>query len=159
MLTSSRQLEDGGWLEIHQLGYRHDSQNELCDNKIFELNDRFCEAMFRMGRSIGVAGYLERLLKDLGFEDVRRETIRVPFGTWTKDPRYVSRTNLHRSMLTCRKKMMGMVRQQEFEEGLAGMVLEPFSSGLRWTRAEIETFLMEVRQSLRRGRPQLFSDL
>ena len=89
VLTSSRTLKPGGYVELSELGATPEgtNQNYPPPFQIFRWLDLYDEAMKKMGFNSRVAHAFKNMLTDAGFVDVVERKFEVPWGAWPKDRR------------------------------------------------------------------------
>ena len=73
-------------------------------------------------------------MEDAGFVGVEEHVLKLPVGGWPKDPRL---------------KRVGMFEVVNMTEGIGGLSIMLFTRALKWTREQVELFLMDVRKSAR----------
>ena len=98
---------------------------------------RFVDHCMAGFRSFGINPLsMERnpeLLRDGGFENVEERVWKVPIGAWPRDPKM---------------KTVGVYNRSILIDALQAVSMAPLTRGLKWTREEVELFLIEVRRSL-----------
>ncbi|KAI5864426.1 S-adenosyl-L-methionine-dependent methyltransferase [Durotheca rogersii] len=128
-------LKPGGWLELQDL-----KCVTMCDDGTMAEDDicalyarTLTAALGQLGiRSHDVSRYAE-FLRDAGFVNVEEKMLKVPIGTWPRDPQQAK---------------VGLFSQHMIYDGLHGFSIRPFTHGLGWTPEEVEVFLVDVRKAL-----------
>jgi hypothetical protein len=77
-------------------------------------------------------GRLSRMLGECGFTNVTERVFHVPLGTWPKN-----------KVL----KTVGLYWRTILMDGIQAIALGPLTRGCRWTREQVELFLVEVRKA------------
>ncbi len=75
----------------------------------------------------------QELLQEAGFVNVEEKIWKVPVGAWARDPKM---------------KIIGQYNRCVIQDALSGVSMAPYTRGLKWTREEVEMFLVSVRESL-----------
>lgn len=130
-----RCLKEGGWIELQEL--RLDVH---CDDGTVPDDYGFGQFLrnLREGFSkfdIDLLG-MERnqeLVRDAGFVNIHEKIWKVPIGAWPKDKHM---------------KMIGAYNRCVIYDGLQGICMAAYTRGLKWSKEEVETFLVGVRKSL-----------
>ncbi|KAJ0355838.1 hypothetical protein KNSL1_000324, partial [Colletotrichum chrysophilum] len=73
------------------------------------------------------------MLKEAGFVDVKIVPFKWPVGPWAKDPHY---------------KELGEWAFANALEGLEAWTIAAFTRALKWSYAEVQTLLSEVRKDM-----------
>lgn len=136
-------LKPGGYFECHEL----DSEMKCEDGTLppenpdgfsdYALRD-WIEMLVNSGlqadppRQIRIARYLGRWMVEVGFVDVKVQKFKVPVSAWPQDKNLQS---------------IGRMMERNWYEGVSGWSYKPFTD-LGWSKAEIEVFLVNVRQSI-----------
>jgi hypothetical protein len=114
---------------------------------VVQCGDDTCPADYGYGRFVDlcIEGFracgvdplsMERnkeLLLEAGFQDVQEKVWKVPIGPWPRDPK-LKKAGLYNRAIMC--------------DALQAVALAPLTRGLKWTTAEVEVFLVDVRKSL-----------
>lgn len=89
ILTSSRTLKPGGYVELSELGVSPVATNHEYPPpfQILRWLDLYDEAMKKMGFNFRIAHAFKDMLKDAGFIDIVETKFEVPWGAWPKDRR------------------------------------------------------------------------
>jgi len=77
---------------------------------------------------------LEQWVKDAGFVNVSQRVVKLPLGSWARDP-----------ML----KEIGHWNITQLMMGLEGFVMRLFTSVLGWAPEEVQVFLVGLRKELK----------
>lgn len=85
---AKKYLNPGGWLELgeYSLGVKCDDNTMPADWPPVVLLDMLHRAMAKLGRKFPDDQELKRMLEDAGFVDIRVRNLRLPAGTWPKQP-------------------------------------------------------------------------
>jgi hypothetical protein len=87
-----------------------------------------------MHKPLRIANKLKRWYQDAGFIDVKEEVMRIPINGWPRDPRF---------------KMLGKYWAKSLLDGLEGFAMKAFTGVHRWTPAEVQVYLVDVRNSIK----------
>jgi hypothetical protein len=88
------------------------------------------------GSELNCAPKLAMEMSEAGFTDVQETQLKCPIGIWPRDKKL---------------KMAGLYWRTAIMDGLNGLANRSYGNGLKWSRHEIEVFLVEVRKSLMDG--------
>ncbi|KAK2008971.1 methyltransferase domain-containing protein [Colletotrichum eremochloae] len=130
-----RSLRPGGWVELQELRF-----HLQCDDGTVPPGygyGRFVDLCMEGFRSFGIDPLgMERnaeRLRASGFERVEEKVWKVPIGTWPRDQRL---------------KTIGLYNRSMLIDALQAVSMAPLTRGLKWSAAEVEIFLIDVRKSL-----------
>ncbi|KAF3806677.1 putative methyltransferase tdiE [Colletotrichum gloeosporioides] len=102
--------------------------------KCYELCTRPLRHPLEGGRVFIEPPKLKPLMAEVGFEDVTLVRYKWPINDWPKDPRW---------------KELGAWNLENNLGAAESLAMAPLTRAHEWSRAEVEVFLMEVRQDLR----------
>lgn len=128
-------LKPGGWVEAQEYNFPLvcDDESAGPDSALMRYASLTKEAMAKGGIDAGPEDKFKECMSTQGFVNIRETVMKLPCGPWPKDE--------------AGKKLGGLQRQNILmvQEG-ASMML--FSKQLGWTKEEIETLIVEVREDL-----------
>jgi hypothetical protein len=132
---SDRALKPGGWIELQEFRFvlNCDDGTMPPDYGYGLFIDRCREGFETFGVDVLLMEKNKELLINSGFVNVQEKVYKVPIGVWPKDP----------SM-----KRVGLYKRSNLIDALQAVSMAPLTRGLKWTPAEVETFLVGVRKSL-----------
>jgi hypothetical protein len=70
-------------------------------------------------------------MEEAGFINVEEHILKLPVGGWPRDPRL---------------KKCGIFEMVNMTEGISGLTMMLFTRCLRWSREQVEAFLVNVRK-------------
>lgn len=128
-------LKPGGWIELQELRFHLE-----CDDGTIPEGygyGRFVDLCMEGFRSFGINPLVmeknPELLRDSGFINVDEKVWKVPIGLWPKDPKM---------------KTIGLYNRSMLIDALQAVSMAPLTRGLKWSPADVEVFLVDVRKSL-----------
>lgn len=130
-----RAIKPGGWVELQELRFVFQSDDGPCpsDYACARFSD-YCREGFRaFGVDPMTVERNAQLIADAGFTNVAERVWKVPIGPWPRDPKL---------------KTAGVYNRAVLVASLQAVSMAPLTRGLKWTPAEVELFLVDVRQSL-----------
>ena len=134
-------LSPGGVLEVHDITYPIQSYDGtvIPSSPIFQWSNLLAEGTIKLGRPLNLAGGYKPLLKEAGFVDIKKVTLKWPINRWPKDKKH---------------KELGIWNQESFLRGLQGFSLALLTrskekGGYGWSMEEMETFLVGVRKDIK----------
>lgn len=77
-------------------------------------------------------GNLAQMMREAGFVNVTERILQIPIGTWPKN-----------KVL----KTVGLYWRTILLDGIQAIALGPLTRGLRWSREQVEMFLIQVRRA------------
>ncbi|KAJ5041143.1 uncharacterized protein L3040_005696 [Drepanopeziza brunnea f. sp. 'multigermtubi'] len=125
----------GGWMESQEF-----LSTPLCDDGTMPKDWPFLDwtnyvedASVASGRPLRIAHKLKRWYEEVGFVDVQERIFRIPINPWPRE-----------------KHLKAIGRQSELNclDGLSGFSMRYFSRNLKWTKTEIEVYLVNVRSAI-----------
>ncbi|KAK1545412.1 hypothetical protein CPAR01_02914 [Colletotrichum paranaense] len=128
-------LEPGGWVELQEFDLfpRSDDGTLTPEHPLMRWCSLLLEASEKFGRPYVEVPLLKDLLIEVGFVDVSLSLCKWPTNTWPKDPKY---------------KEIGTWHGENVSGGLEGFTMAPLTRALDWTPAEVEEFLVDVRENI-----------
>ncbi|KAI9807526.1 MAG: hypothetical protein M1825_005466 [Sarcosagium campestre] len=128
-------LKPGGYIELSELAIQPGSHDGTLppSGEILRWIGLLREASRRMGYDLNIASRFKQMVVDAGYEDVTEHVLEVPWGGWPKDPRL---------------KTIGVFHKEQLKQGLQGIAMALFTRALGWTQAEVEVFLVKLREEL-----------
>ncbi|OXV05603.1 hypothetical protein Egran_06629 [Elaphomyces granulatus] len=154
MRTASIRIKPGGYLEWHEIDPRPtcdddtlppvnpDGYSEYPLHDWVDLNEQAGKAR-DPPRPFRIAHQLARWMKEVGYVDVQERITKIPMNAWPNDPQL---------------KEVGSCAETIWTEALAAYSYKPFLS-LGLSKAEIEVFLVSVRNSVRNQRVHAYNNL
>lgn len=129
-------LNPGGWVEYQDfdLEYKCDDDTVTEEHSMRKWMNALMDASKRIGRNPAPGPNLEGWVKDAGFKDVQSQKIKIPIGTWPKDPEL---------------KEIGLCNLAQVLDGLEAFTLRLFRDVLGWKQEEVIVLLSLVRKELK----------
>lgn len=103
------------------------------DWPFLDWSRRIDESAVFAHRPVKIANMLRTWYEEAGFVDVREEVFKLPMNGWPRN------TQL---------KQIGQMSEQNWLAGLSAFSMALFSRSLKWSKTEIEVYLVNVRQCL-----------
>ncbi|KAI9781178.1 MAG: hypothetical protein M1839_006286 [Geoglossum umbratile] len=132
---SFKYIKPGGWMESQEI-----MSTLYCDDDTMKDDWPFAEwtrygdsAAVSLGKPLRIANKLKRWYMEAGFVDVHEEVFKIPVNPWPKDPKY---------------KNFGRISEENLLSGIQGFTLAAFHHAFRWSRDEIEAYLVNVRRAI-----------
>jgi len=94
------------------------------------------EALANLGVNFNATLLLEGIMREAGFVNVSTRIFHVPIGLWPKN-----------KVL----KLVGLYWRTILIDGLQPIALGPLTRGLKWTKEQVEVWLIEVRKAYMEG--------
>ena len=141
---SNRHLKPGGWIELQEIHHFPQSPSEIplpTDLPLVQFWDLVAQGLDNLGVDFKRTLSLASMVRDCGYANVTERVFHVPIGTWPKN----------RTLKEC-----GLYWKTVLMEGLSPIALGPFTRGLGWSQAEVEAFLVGVRQCMKEGKDNAF---
>ena len=131
-----RHIKPGGWVEWQQKypWFLSDDKTLEDGSPIFMWGKNFFEAAEKFGTPVTTAKSLKKWMEEAGFVDVEEHILKLPVGSWPKDPRL---------------KKVGMFESINMQEGLEGLSIKVFTRALGWSVERVQMFLMDVRKQVK----------
>src|ERR1700761_1144819 len=104
-------MNSGGWIEPieFEINAQCDDDSILPNSKVKELCGFTSQMGIASGRDLLVSTSMKQLIEQAGFVDVRETKIKVPMGSWAKDPKM---------------KDIGRFFERYYKTGLQGWLLQ-----------------------------------
>jgi hypothetical protein len=136
MLTESRHLKPGGWLEFQDLDSTLTSDDGTHLKSVWhqEFMSNLCKGANKYGKLIPNVAEYEQFMNAAGFVDVRTIVFKLPMNAWPKD-KYL--------------KEVGKYQFHNYHEGYEAISIGFFTRALGWTSNEFQVLLARVRAELR----------
>ncbi|KAH7390346.1 methyltransferase domain-containing protein [Cadophora sp. MPI-SDFR-AT-0126] len=134
MKRALEHLKPGGWMEmqeIHHHPYCHDGSMPP-NHPVSEYWTLIHDALANLGVNFNATLLLENMMREAGFVNVSTRIFHVPIGTWPKN-----------KVL----KLVGLYWRTVLMDGLQPIALGPLTRGLKWTKEQVEVWLIEVRKA------------
>lgn len=138
VLTDHSHLKPGGWFElqeIHHYPQCHDGSMPP-DHPVAQYWGLIIEALGVLGVDFNATLLLEDMMRKAGFVNVSTRIFHVPIGLWPKN-----------KVL----KMVGLYWRTILIDGLQPIALGPMTRGLKWSKEQVEVWLVEVRKAYMEG--------
>lgn len=137
-------LKPGGWLEMQEFDVWFQSEEgELpADSAIMEWQKYIDEASRMFGKKLNVAAEMAAWMREVGFDDVREEVIKVPIGSWPK---------------SARLKEQGRWLQAQMLESIEPISLAYCTRILMWSEERTRVFIITVRNEFLNNKTHLFA--
>ncbi|KAF6836442.1 methyltransferase domain-containing protein [Colletotrichum plurivorum] len=126
----------GGWVEFQDwdLLYRSDDGSLTEDHYSMKMDRLFMECSRKLGRDPAPGPQLPQWMHDAGFINIHHKKIRVPLGTWPRDPHL---------------KEIGHMNMIQALDGLEAYNLRLYTGVLGWTKEEALALFANVRKEMR----------
>jgi hypothetical protein len=127
-------MKPGGWLELQEIYHFpqcHDGSMPA-DHIVSRFWNLVSEGLAVLGVNFRATLTLADKVREAGFVNVKERIFHVPIGVWPRN-----------KVL----KMVGLYWRTILIDGLQPIALGPLTRGLKWSRAEVELFLIEVRKA------------
>ncbi|KAG4422174.1 hypothetical protein IFR04_004680 [Cadophora malorum] len=134
MKRALEHLKPGGWMEmqeIHHHPYCHDGSMPP-DHPVAQYWVLIHDALANLGVNFNATLLLENMMREAGFVNVSTRIFHVPIGTWPKN-----------KVL----KLVGLYWRTVLMDGLQPIALGPLTRGLKWSKEQVEVWLIEVRKA------------
>lgn len=138
-MNVDRCLKPGGFLELQEVYHfpQASSDEPLSLTQPFvHFWDLVAEGLGKLGVDFRKTLSLAQIARDAGFVNVTERILHIPVGTWPQNKTL---------------KICGLWWKTILSDGLSPIALGPLTRGLGWSRAEVEVFLVSVRQCLKEG--------
>lgn len=117
--------------EIHHHPYCHDGSMPP-DHPVAQYWVLIHDALANLGVNFNATLLLENMMREAGFVNVSTRIFHVPIGTWPKN-----------KVL----KLVGLYWRTVLMDGLQPIALGPLTRGLKWSKEQVEVWLIEVRKA------------
>jgi len=127
-------LKPGGWLElqeIHHFPQCHDGSMPP-DHPIVKYWNYIDQGLNALGVNFSGTLLLANRMREAGFVNVTTRIFHVPIGLWPRN-----------KVL----KMVGLYWQTILMDGAQPIALGPMTRGLKWSKEEVEVWLVQVRKA------------
>jgi hypothetical protein len=91
------------------------------------------QGLQNLGRDVDRPLELAESLRQAGFVNVEQKSFKLPVGAWPKNKTL---------------RLIGLYMRTVLIEGMQAISLGPLTRGLKWTKEEVEVFLIDVRKCL-----------
>ncbi|CAK7212300.1 hypothetical protein SBRCBS47491_001416 [Sporothrix bragantina] len=128
-------LEPGGWAEYQDFDLDYYSEDDTVkpDDPLVVWVRTMGDAVRDMGRDPLPGHKLEGYFKDAGFTNIVHRRVKLPIGTWPKDPLL---------------KQIGLHNYMQINQGLEGLSMRLYINMMKWTHEQAMVQLAEVRKRL-----------
>ncbi|EXJ54743.1 hypothetical protein A1O7_10084 [Cladophialophora yegresii CBS 114405] len=129
-------LVPGGWVEWHEKHpeFSSDDNSLPPDSALVEWSRKFFEASVTFGADVDSPRHLKRIMEETGFVDVEEHILKLPVGSWPREPRL---------------KRCGLFEMVNMTQGIQALTVMLFTRCLNMTPEEVELFLMSVRKDVK----------
>ncbi|KAG4433674.1 hypothetical protein IFR05_010842 [Cadophora sp. M221] len=134
MKRALEHLKPGGWMEmqeIHHHPYCHDDSMPP-NHPVSQYWSLIHDGLGNLGINFNATLLLENMMREAGFVNVSTRIFHVPIGLWPKN-----------KVL----KMVGLYWRTILMDGLQPIALGPMTRGLKWSKEQVEVWLIEVRKA------------
>ena len=131
-------LKPGGWFElqeIHHYPQCHDGSMPP-DHSVAQYWGNIVSGLAALGVNFNATLLLADMMREAGFVNVTTRIFHVPIGMWPKN-----------KVL----KMVGLYWRTILIDGLEPIALGPMTRGLKWTKEEVDVWLVQVRNAYMDG--------
>ncbi|KAF5634196.1 TAM domain protein [Fusarium sp. NRRL 52700] len=128
-------LAPGGYLEmqaVHSEFKSDDNTKDKAENALLWMKT-MVEGSSKFGKPLNVAPEWKREMEDAGFVDVEQKILKVPIGSWPKDPKL---------------KDIGKFQSVQEAQVITSYTPGIFSRILGWSDEEIQVFVAKVKRDL-----------
>lgn len=134
-----RNLEPGGYLEIHDIDFviKSDDSSLPQDSALVKWHTLMHEGGNAFGFPLDAISKVPQMMADAGFEDIVAVPIKWPTNSWPKDKHH---------------KELGLWALENFSWGCESMSLALFTRALGWEADEVKVFMADVRRDLKNRR-------
>ncbi|KAK3954005.1 methyltransferase [Pseudoneurospora amorphoporcata] len=136
MRRASEHLRPGGWFEMQEVMHFPISMTGTmpADHPMAQYWALVREGLAALGIDFHAAagGKLAQMMREAGFINVTERILQLPIGTWPKN-----------KVL----KTVGLYWRTILLDGIQAIALGPLTRGLKWSREEVEMFLIQVRRA------------
>ncbi|KAM3420373.1 hypothetical protein BST61_g3652 [Cercospora zeina] len=138
--------EPGGWLEQVEWSIQNRSADgSLSPDATLAKWSRYgIECGRRINKTFQIAETMAGLIKEAGFVDVVEKRFKWPIGPWSSDPRL---------------KEIGRWNLLNWEEGMEGWVIAPYTRVLGWSVNDVQDWLQEIRRALRDRKKHVYHEV
>ncbi|TEA22184.1 Secondary metabolism regulator LAE1 [Colletotrichum sidae] len=127
-------LAPGGYLELNEIDATPVSDDGTMDNTAIKKGAELChEAMEVFGAPLQEFSRFEKVLKDVGFEDVHIQRFKWPTCSWPKDTKY---------------RELGIWVYDNITSGLEAFLMAPLTRALNWKKEEVLILAMQIRKDM-----------
>ncbi|KAK3396441.1 S-adenosyl-L-methionine-dependent methyltransferase [Sordaria brevicollis] len=148
MRRTLEHLRPGGWFEMQEVVHFPNTINGPMppDHPLAQYWALVREGLAALGVDFHAAagGNLVRMMREAGYENVTERVLQIPIGTWPKN-----------KVL----KTVGLYWRTILLDGIQAIALGPMTRGLRWSREQVEMFLIQVRKAYHDNSALLFMPL
>jgi trans-aconitate methyltransferase len=127
-------LIPGGWLEIKEVSYPLECQDDtLKGTSLSKWTDEMIKASKKINTPFDNPHHYRQWMEEAGFVNVKEVVYPLPLNTWPENPKL---------------KEIGQWQLLNLLEGLEGFSLVLFTDILKWSKEELEVFLVDVRNDI-----------
>jgi len=134
--TGLDHLRPGGWFEMQEVVHFPVSMNGTMppDHPVAQYWSLITEGLRNLGIDFHAAagGRLAAKMREAGYVNVTERVLQIPIGTWPKN-----------KVL----KTVGLYWRIILMDGIQAIALGPLTRGLKWSREQVELFLIQVRRA------------
>ncbi|KAK3694257.1 S-adenosyl-L-methionine-dependent methyltransferase, partial [Podospora appendiculata] len=136
MRRTLEHLRPGGWFEIQEVNHYPISLNNSMpsEHPVAQYWNLIDEGLGNLGiefRAVS-GGRLADKMRDCGYINVTERVLQIPIGTWPKN-----------KVL----KTVGLYWRTILLDGIQAIALGPLTRGCKWSREQVELFLIQVRKA------------
>ncbi|EGZ77852.1 S-adenosyl-L-methionine-dependent methyltransferase [Neurospora tetrasperma FGSC 2509] len=136
MRRTLEHLRPGGWFEMQEVVHFPVSMTGPmpADHPLAQYWAVVRDGLAALGVDFHAAagGNLAQMMREAGFVNVTERILQIPIGTWPKN-----------KVL----KTVGLYWRTILLDGIQAIALGPLTRGLRWSREQVEMFLIQVRRA------------
>ncbi|RKF73576.1 Secondary metabolism regulator LAE1 [Golovinomyces cichoracearum] len=127
-------LKPGGWIELQEIHHYPQSNDESmpANYLVTQYWELINEALTVLGIDFNATQLLEHRMREAGFINVSCKILHVPIGVWPKN-----------GIL----KLVGLYWRTILIDGLQPIALGPLTRGLKWTKEQVDVWLVDVRKA------------
>ncbi|KEZ41752.1 hypothetical protein SAPIO_CDS6727 [Scedosporium apiospermum] len=130
-----RHLKPGGWIEHVELSSvaRSDDNTLRPGGPLVRWAEIFRQFGEHTGKTFSISETGRELIREAEFKNIHERTLKIPIGTWPKDPIL---------------KKWGLWNRQFLLQGLEGFSIRGLTDLLGWTFEEAQLYLVDARSEI-----------
>ncbi|SMR41418.1 unnamed protein product [Zymoseptoria tritici ST99CH_3D1] len=139
-------LEPGGWIEQVEFSIHNRSADGRLDggSTLGRWSGNAMSIAEGTGKTFEIAENMAGLIGEAGFEGLVERVFKWPIGPWSSDKRL---------------KELGRWNLLNWEEGMEGWCMAPYTRVLGWSPAEVQEWLVNIRKALRDRKAHVYHEV